>query len=243
MPSGENERNGETVINHPRVLVVDDSPTTCLFIAATLEQAGYEVEIALKGHEGLAKVRMFQPYCLILDVMLPDISGYAVCRHVQQNMPGQAVYIILISSKNAPLDQSYGLRQGAHRYLPKPFTEDTLVQAVWEGVPGPLRQNVLHALPKAAQQDARAALVDLIPRREVSRGAMRTRNPFALSPAVEDKQARRLYAAIDGRRTLGELASVIGLDASAVAVPLGVLLNERWVQVYDAAGQLVEPAI
>jgi CheY-like chemotaxis protein len=109
-------RKAETVMSRPRVLVVDDSPTTCQFIAVTLEQAGYDVKVALEGHEGLAKITIFQPSCLILDVVLPDISGYAICRHVQQSMPGNTVYIILISSKNAPLDQSYGLRQGAHHY-------------------------------------------------------------------------------------------------------------------------------
>ncbi|HXZ03644.1 MAG TPA: response regulator, partial [Ktedonobacteraceae bacterium] len=76
--------------SRPRVLVIDDSPTTCLFIAATLEQAGFDIDIALKGQEGLAKVTTFQPSCLILDVMLPDISGYAVCRNVQQGMLEQS---------------------------------------------------------------------------------------------------------------------------------------------------------
>ena len=132
--------------SHPSVLVVDDSPTTCLFIASTLEQAGYDVDVALKGQEGLAKVAAFHPYCLILDVMLPDISGYAVCRQVQQSILEHQIYVILISAKNAPLDQSYGLRQGAHRYLPKPFTAEDLVQAVWEGVPGHLRQTVLPSI-------------------------------------------------------------------------------------------------
>ena len=70
----------------PTVLVVDDSPTTCLFIASTLEQAGYDVDVALKGQEGLAKIAAFHPYCLILDVMLPDMSGYAVCRQLQQSI-------------------------------------------------------------------------------------------------------------------------------------------------------------
>jgi CheY-like chemotaxis protein len=231
------------VISHPRVLVVDDSPTTCLFIAAALEQAGYDVDVALKGHEGLAKVKIFQPYCLILDVMLPDISGYSVCRHVQQNMPRNMVYIILISSKNAPLDQSYGLRQGAHRYLPKPFTAETLVQAVWEGVPEPLRHTVLSSFSSIPQQSTLPPLAELIPHRVVTEGAMRTKNPFALSPVIEDRQARQLYAAIDGRRTLAELAALVGLEAKAVTRPLRLLFEERCIQVYDAAGQLVEDAL
>jgi len=236
-------RKAETVMSRPRVLVVDDSPTTCQFIAVTLEQAGYDVEIALEGNEGLAKVTTFQPYCLILDVVLPDISGYAVCRHVQQSMPGNTVYIILISSRNAPLDQSYGLRQGAHHYLPKPFTAETLVQAVWEGVPEPLRHTVLPSLSSIPQQSALPPLAELIPRRAVNQGAMRTSTPFALSPVIEDEQARQLYAAIDGRRTLAALAAMIDLEAKAVTRPLRLLLKEHYIQMYDAAGQLMEEAL
>ena len=229
--------------SRPRVLVVDDSPTTCLFIAATLEQAGYEVDVALKGQEGLAKVAVFQPYCLILDVMLPDISGYAVCRHVQQSILGHTVYIILISAKSAPLDQSYGLRQGAHRYLPKPFSAEVLVQAVWEGVPGPLRQAILPSFFSTPQQNHLPALLELIPRRVVDQDAMRTRNPFAHSPVIEEKQARQLYAVIDGRSTLSELATLIGLDTSAVTNTLRALLNKNYIQMYDSAGKLVESTL
>jgi twitching motility two-component system response regulator PilH len=230
-------------MSRPRVLVVDDSPTICQFIAGTLEQAGYDVEIALRGNEGLAKVSIFQPFCLILDVMLPDISGYAVCRHVQQSMLGITVYIILISSKNTPLEQSYGLRQGAHHYLPKPFTAETLVQAVWEGVPERLRRAVLPTLSSIPQQSALPPLAELIPRRAINQGTMRTSTPFAFSPLIEDKQARQLYDAIDGRRTLAELAARIGLEAKAVTRPLRLLLKARYIQMYDAAGRLVEEAL
>jgi CheY-like chemotaxis protein len=162
---------------------------------------------------------------------------------VQQSMPENTVYIILISSKNAPLDQSYGLRQGAHRYLPKPFTAEILVQAVWEGVPGPLRHTVFSSLSSIPQQSTLHPLAELIPRRVVNQGAMRTSNPFALSPAIEDKQARQLYAAIDGRRTLAELAAVIGLEDKAVTKPLRFLLKERCIQMYDTTGQLVEEGL
>jgi twitching motility two-component system response regulator PilH len=226
--------------NRPKVLVVDDSPTTCLFIAATLEKAGYDVDVALKGQEGLAKVSVFQPSCLILDVMLPDMSGYAVCRQVQQSILEHQVYIILISAKNAPLDLSYGMRQGAHRYLPKPFSAEVLIQAVWEGVPEPLRQTVLHSFFSTSQQNERPAFLELIPRRVVDQDTMRTRNPFAHSPIIKEKHARHLYDAIDGRRTLSELATVTGLEASVVTNTLRELLKKNCIQMYDPAGKLVE---
>ncbi len=233
-------RKAKAVISHPRVLVIDDSPTTCLFIAATLERAGYAVEVALKGQEGLAKVTKYQPCCLILDVILPDISGYAVCRQIQQSMPHNAVYIILISAKNAPLDRSYGLRQGAHSYLPKPFTAEALVQAVWEGIPGPLRHTVLATLSSPPPPPE---VLELMPRRVFNQGAMRTSSPFARTPAVGDEQTHQLYAAIDGRRTLAELSAVTGMETKAVTRAIRVLLKENRIQIYDAAGQLVESTL
>jgi len=229
--------------SHPSVLVVDDSPTTCLFIASTLEQAGYDVDVALKGQEGLAKVAAFHPYCLILDVMLPDISGYAVCRQVQQSILEHQIYVILISAKNGPFEQSYGLRQGAHRYLPKPFTAEDLVQAVWEGVPGHLRQTVLPAVFSTTRQNKRPALLELIPRRVVDQDSMRTKNPFAHTPIIKEKQARQLYDAIDGKRNLSEIASVIGLERPAVTNTLRELLKKNCIQMYDSDGKLVESSL
>lgn len=228
------------MIDHPRVLVVDDSPTTCLFIASTLEQAGYNVEIAFKGQEGLSRFAKFQPSCLILDVVLPDISGYAVCRYVQQAMFRNPPYTILISAKNAPLDQHYGLRQGANRYLPKPFTAQELIQAVWEGVPQPLRHTVVSTISPTIPGDASTRLSELLPRRVSNQGAMRTNSPFARTPAIGDEQAHRLYTAIDGRKTLAELASVTGLESKAITRATRVLLKENCIQIYDSAGQLVE---
>jgi hypothetical protein len=69
---------------------------------------------------------------------------------------------------------------------------------------------------------------------------MRTRTPFALSPIMQEKQVRLLYAAIDGRRTLAELASMMGLETSTVADTLRTLLNKNCIQMYDSAGKLVE---
>lgn len=201
------------------------------------------MEIALKGQEALTKIARFQPYCLILDVVLPDISGYAVCRHVQQHMPRNTIYIILVSSKNAPFDQSYGLRQGAHRYLPKPFSAETLVQAVREGVPTPLHQTIRSTIASAAQESVPPALLELMPRRVSNPVAMRTSSPFARTPAIEDDRAYQLYAAIDGRKTLAELAAVTGLEAKTVTGAIRALLKEKRIRMYDAAGQPVESAL
>lgn len=228
------------MIHQPRVLVVDDSPSTCLFVASTLEQLGYEVEIALKGQEGLSRVARFQPSCLVLDVVLPDISGYAVCRYAQQIMPRNLLYIVLISAKNEPFDRHYGLRQGADRYLPKPFTAEELVQTVWEGVPLPAPRTVSSTLTPTTDEIASVKLSELLPRRASNPGAMRTNSPFSRTPTIGDEQAQRLYTAIDGRKTLEELSAVTGLESKALTRAARVLLKESCIQIYDGAGRLVE---
>ena len=116
----------------PKVLVVDDSATSSLFISQALRKAGYYVITAVDGHEGMAKAVQERPHCLILDVVLPGVSGFGMCRQLRAMDPQRNLSIIMVSSKNTQMDQTWGLRQGADRYLPKPFTEETLLQIVEE---------------------------------------------------------------------------------------------------------------
>src|SRR5213080_3824305 len=116
----------------PKVLIIDDSTTVCLFMASALEKAGYHAIIATDGGEGLMMALQESPNCLVLDVVLPGVSGFDVCRKLRARDPLRRLPIIMVSVKDTPLDQSWGLRQGADRYLPKPFSEETLVQLVKE---------------------------------------------------------------------------------------------------------------
>jgi DNA-binding response OmpR family regulator len=124
--------NIRIVANAPKVLVVDDSATSSLFISQALRKAGYHVITAADGNEGMAKAVRERPHCLILDVVLPGVSGFGVCRQLRAMDPQRNLSIIMVSSKNTQMDQTWGLRQGADRYLPKPFTEETLLQTVEE---------------------------------------------------------------------------------------------------------------
>lgn len=227
-------------MNLPRVLVIDDSTSICLLISTALQKAGYQVEVALNGRDGMAKLLLFRPHCLILDVLLPDISGYALCRQLRQNPRTQQLPLILISSKNAALDMSYGLRQGADRYLSKPFTAEALIQNVWEVVPEPLRAITQPALPAVQPQRTSAAFLRLIPRRTLSQDAMQTRNPLASTPAIKDKQARLLFSKIDGKNTVTRLAALTGLGVEEVERALRVLLTENSISFYNEAGQRVD---
>ncbi len=120
------------MVTSPKVLVVEDSASSSLFITQALQKAGYRVITAIDGNEGLTKALQERPECLILDVVLPGVSGFGVCRQLRSIDPQRSLSIIMVSNKNTQLDQSWGLRQGADRYLPKPFTEETLVRTVEE---------------------------------------------------------------------------------------------------------------
>jgi DNA-binding response OmpR family regulator len=115
-----------------KILIVDDSPTLCLLMTRALEKAGYEVITASNGQDGLQQALRARPHCIILDVVLPGMSGFGLCRQLRALDPQRRLSIIMVSTKKTSLDQSWGLRQGADRYLPKPFTNETLVQTVEE---------------------------------------------------------------------------------------------------------------
>jgi DNA-binding response OmpR family regulator len=116
----------------PRVLIVDDSATLRLIMARALQKLGCQVSIASNGKEGLNKALQERPHCIILDVVLPGVNGFSLCRQLRALDPEHDLSIILVSSKSTPVDQRWGLRQGADRYLPKPFTEEELVATVKE---------------------------------------------------------------------------------------------------------------
>jgi DNA-binding response OmpR family regulator len=118
--------------NPVKILVVDDSPTLCLFMTRALEKAGYRVITASNANEGLQKILHERPHCVIVDVVLPGTSGFSLCRQIRSLDPQRRLPIVMVSTKNTPLDHSWGLRQGADRYLPKPFSDESLVQTVKE---------------------------------------------------------------------------------------------------------------
>jgi twitching motility two-component system response regulator PilH len=113
-----------------KVLVVDDSWTELTMIAAPLRNSGFEVVTAVDGDEALEKVFKERPQCIVLDVVLPKQNGFQLCRRLKSLDVSRHIPIILLTSKNTPLDKSWGLRQGADMYMTKPFNENELVDNV-----------------------------------------------------------------------------------------------------------------
>ena len=229
----------------PKVLVIDDSATVCLFMASALEKAGYQVIIATDGRDGLMKALQERPDCLVLDVVLPGVSGFDVCRQLRARDPLRRLPIIMVSVKDTPLDQNWGLGQGADRYLPKPFSEETLVQVVEEVLserfqpPWTQRIAVVNP-PGPPREEPLLTLNKLVPHRSEDANLMSSSNPLSRSVVISDKQARRLYAAIDGQKNVEELCMVIHLDMKQAPKVLQLLLDQQLIHLYGPGRRLTE---
>lgn len=103
-----------------KILIVEDEPNMRLGLKDNLEFEGYEVDFAVDGEEGLKKI-MQNPYSLVLlDVMLPNMSGFDVCRTVRSR--NNKTPIILLTAKGEEIDKVLGLELGADDYVTKPFS-------------------------------------------------------------------------------------------------------------------------
>lgn len=113
-----------------RVLIVDDDPNVHELIAPTLEEQGHVTRSATSATEALHLVRHEVPDVVLLDVRLPDLSGYHLCRRLRQDL-GDSIGIIMISGeRREPIDRAAGLLLDADDYIVKPFVLDELLARV-----------------------------------------------------------------------------------------------------------------
>ncbi|SME94846.1 response regulator transcription factor [Paenibacillus barengoltzii] len=111
-----------------KVLVVDDEASISGAVSYALRREGYTVETAADGQEALDQVEMFKPDVMVLDVMMPKLSGYEVCRKLEGRPSRPA--ILLLTVKNDIVDKVLGLELGADDYMTKPFDMRELVARV-----------------------------------------------------------------------------------------------------------------
>jgi two-component system phosphate regulon response regulator PhoB len=113
-----------------RILVVDDEPDLLELVRVNLRQAGYEVETAEAGREALDRLRRRPPDLMVLDLMLPDLSGTEICRRVRQDPELASLPIVMLTAKADEVDRVVGLELGADDYVTKPFSPRELTLRV-----------------------------------------------------------------------------------------------------------------
>jgi DNA-binding response OmpR family regulator len=110
-----------------RVLVVEDEPTLLETLAYNLSRLGYQVETAVDGEAALQIARQTHPNLIVLDIMLPKLDGFEVCRILRQEMN---VPIIMLTARDDEIDRVIGLEMGADDYMSKPFSMRELMARV-----------------------------------------------------------------------------------------------------------------
>ena len=141
-----------------RVLVVDDDALVRRAVRLTCESEGYTVQEAERAGEALARLEVFHPDIVVLDVVLPDLSGFDVCREIRR--AGHRMPVIILSAKHDEIDVVLGLEIGADDYVAKPFSPRELLAR--------LRAVLRRASPDALADRIKVGLVAIdAPSREV----------------------------------------------------------------------------
>ena len=115
-----------------RILIADDEANIVASLEFLMRQKGYEVRTVGNGADALKAVAEFAPDLMLLDVMMPQMSGYDVCQKVRADPQGQKVRIVMLSAKGREAEVSKGLALGADAYVTKPFSTHDLVVRVGE---------------------------------------------------------------------------------------------------------------
>ena len=113
-----------------KVMVVDDSNTIRRSAEIFLGQAGLRVILAEDGFDALAKVADHDPDLVFCDILMPRLDGYQTCALIKKSPRFSQTPVIMLSSKDGLFDRARGRMVGSDQYLTKPFTKDTLLEAV-----------------------------------------------------------------------------------------------------------------
>jgi len=113
-----------------KILVVDDEIYIVHILDFSLGMEGYEVVTALDGEAALEKVKVEKPDLIVLDIMMPKLDGYEVCKTIKANAATQNIPVILLSAKGRNADQKMGFDVGADDYITKPFSPRKLVERI-----------------------------------------------------------------------------------------------------------------
>ncbi len=113
-----------------KVLIADDEENIVISIEFLIDQAGYEAEIARDGEEALSKIASFKPDLILLDVMMPKINGFEVCRRIREDRQFDSTKIIMLTAKGREVEVAKGLALGANAYIIKPFSTKELMAEI-----------------------------------------------------------------------------------------------------------------
>ncbi len=113
-----------------KILIADDNEHVRESLAFILEDEGYAMWIAKDGAEALRKAREIAPDILILDIMMPEMSGYEVCRTLKSDPNLKKIFVLMLSAKGQATEKERGNEVGADEYFEKPFSPSEIVARI-----------------------------------------------------------------------------------------------------------------
>jgi DNA-binding response OmpR family regulator len=113
-----------------RILIIEDDPEAAHILELSLKREGYTVGIAMDGTQGLSAVQTQRPDLVLLDLMMPDVDGFEVCRRIRANPATARLPIIVVSARTQDADKQMAAKVGASGYLTKPYRRADLLAAI-----------------------------------------------------------------------------------------------------------------
>ena len=113
-----------------RILVIEDSPTEAAVLTQLLERNGHQVTTSGSAEDGIASCKRDLPDLVLMDVVLPGMSGFHATRALAKDAETAGIPVIIVSTKGMETDRMWGMRQGAKGYIVKPPSEDALISQV-----------------------------------------------------------------------------------------------------------------
>ena len=117
-------------MDRKKILLVEDQADLIEMLKLSLEAIDYEIITAADGEEGLKKTRKESPNLILLDVMMPKMNGYQVCRELKKDEATKKIPVIMLTAKGQQSDKFWGKETGADEYVTKPFDMDELMEKI-----------------------------------------------------------------------------------------------------------------
>ena len=113
-----------------RIFIIEDEPSIIQLVQHNLEKNGFIVSSSINGNDGLKELKKFQPDLLLLDWMLPDLSGIEICKSIRKDNSFKSLPVIMLTAKGEEEDKIKGLDSGVDDYLTKPFSFNELMARI-----------------------------------------------------------------------------------------------------------------
>jgi two-component system alkaline phosphatase synthesis response regulator PhoP len=126
----QSKRNQSGPAERDRILIVDDNQANCELLDAYLADIDCDIAFAADGKEALALVATFKPDLILLDVMMPKLSGFEVCRHIKQDPATQRIMVLMVTALNELGDIERAVEVGTNDFLSKPINKLELLRRV-----------------------------------------------------------------------------------------------------------------